>query len=119
MKHFYELDLLENEVFGGELEEADEELPEALLFTLTLEDGREISCPAAGIFMENEKEYVALEMEGEEILIMALSEGEDDSICLLPVEDDAEREAAFQAFLEIIGTERGEEDDGDQDGEEN
>ncbi len=133
MKHFYDRDLLESEIFGDltpepdgeppgfdeDLEEAGEEPPADLVFTLTLEDGSQVSCRAAGIFMENDKEYIALEMGGDEIQIMALAQGEDDSIFLLPPEDDAEKEAAFQAFLEIVGTEKGEDYDRDQNGKEN
>ncbi len=135
MRHFYDLDILEGQIFGdlapeedgeppgygGEDKMAEEEPPADLMLTLTLEDGSEVCCRAAGIFMENGKEYIALETGGDELQIMALEQGEDDGISLLPIEDDAEREAAFQAFLEIVGTEteRGEDYDGDQDREEN
>ncbi len=149
MRHFYDLDILEGQIFGelapeedgespghggeaeraekessghgGEAEMAEEEPPADLMLTLTLEDGSEVCCRAAGIFMEDGKEYIALETGGDELQIMALVQGEDDGISLLPIEDDAEREAAFQAFLEIVGTEteRGEDYDGDQDREEN
>lgn len=149
MKRFYDLDLLESQIFGDtepedgepaegwdpsedgepaegwdlsedgqEPEEVRELPPEDLMITLTLEDGSEVCCRAAGIFIENGKEYIALESGDEEIRIMALSQGEDDSIMVLPVEDDEERESAFRAFLEIVGTERGENDDGDQNREE-
>lgn len=136
MKHFYDTDLLENEIFGDEpdpdefgaeqdgefapdSEEPDDAEPADLIFTLTLEDGSEMTCRAECVFLENEKEYIALDMGNDEIQIMELAEGEDDNILLLPLEDDGEREAAFRAFLEIMGTEKGEEYDGDQDGEEN
>ncbi len=130
MKHFYDLELLEDQIFGetapeydGELLEYDGELPEEvppadLTMTLTMEDGSRVTCRAAAVFLENEKEYIALETGEGELLLMILAEGEDDSISLLPIGDDAEREAAFQAFLKITETERGENSDGDQNREE-
>ena len=93
MKTFFDTEFLESQVFGEgeaeyeeenritdgdrsdpdaeeeEIEEAEEdeeaeEIPVEL--TLNLEDGRTLCCRVSGVFMEQEKEYIALEADGNE-----------------------------------------------------
>lgn len=73
----------------------------ALELELTLEDGEQLTCEVVGVFLEGEKEYMALHPKGNEedlVHLMILEQGEDDSICLLPIEDEAEMEKAALAF---------------------
>lgn len=127
MKTFFDTEFLESQVFGEgeaeyeeenritdgdrsdpdaeeeEIEEA-EEIPVEL--TLNLEDGRTLCCRVSGVFMEQEKEYIALEADGNEdegmIFLMGLSQGEEDELRLRPLEDEEEREAAFSAFFRMV-----------------
>ncbi len=133
MKTFFDTEFLESQVFGEgeaeyeeenritdgdrsdpdaeeeEIEEAEEveeaeEIPVEL--TLNLEDGRTLCCRVSGVFMEQEKEYIALEADGNEdegmIFLMGLSQGEEDELRLRPLEDEEEREAALSAFFRMV-----------------
>ena len=117
MARLYETEDLEATVFSeeGNLEDFDfdkisdekfqtgmEEFP-ALELTLELTDGRTLEYEVFGVFICGEKEYVALHPKTDTegiIHLMELTAGEDDEIKLLPIEDDAEMEAATAAFYE-------------------
>lgn len=111
MAHFYDRELLEDQVFQdadddeGFLDDfvpETEEEPEELIFRLHLEDGSELTCRAVAVFLAGEKEYIALEAEENEIHIMELLKGEDDSVVLEVPQEEEERELAWQAFMEIF-----------------
>ena len=64
---------------------------------VTLQNGTQTEYTVAGVFLEGEKEYIALETQEGHIHIMELLEGEeDDEVRLLPVEEKEER--AIEAF---------------------
>lgn len=135
MKNLFGMDFLESQVFGEEpLPEEDEDNPaeEAVELELVLEDGSRLTCRVAGVFMEGEKEYIALETDGHTIQIMGLGEGEDGEISLIPLSDKEEQERSLNAFFCMFSEEpeqaeeikrekeeRGIENDRDQDREEN
>jgi len=127
MAHFYDRELLETEVFDGEIPEESYTEPEEeaknrqdgeLVFKLTLEDGRTVSCRCGGIFPEEEREYAVLEGKEGEIHIMELSCGEEDEILLLPVESEEIRQRIFYSYISMFER-RGDSDDRDQNGKEN
>lgn len=147
MRHSYDTEALEAQLFGSSgggtgTQEAEtagmgaEETAEAgLLWTkdpvvmeVTLEDGTQREYTVAGVFLEGEKEYIALEDREGDIDIMELSEGEAGEPALLPIEDKEEQERAAEAFDYYFEQpeaenqnrpEREKEDDRDQDREEN
>lgn len=92
---------------------------EALEMELSLEDGSCLSCRIAGVFMEQEKEYIALETHQDMIYIMGLSQGEDDRILLVPLNDREEQERALAAFFQMAEdmADSRESDDEHNDGE--
>ena len=109
MKYSYNTEALEEQVFGNgwdegeEQEEAgegeqgeNEEAP--VTMTVTLENGTQAEYAVAGVFLEGEKEYIALETQEGDIYIMELSEGEEDEVRLLPIEEKEEQERAIEAF---------------------
>lgn len=133
MRQFFDTEFLESQVFGedapGEegLEgripgedgtredepedqalENDEKESLPVEIILTLEDGRDLTCRVAGVFMEQEKEYIALEAEEKrddsegKIYIMGLSQGEEDEIELRPLVDKEEQERALAAFFRMV-----------------
>ena len=118
MKKFFDTSELEFEVFSDtdnlrdmtdeEFREADgieeNDFP-ALELELTLSDGSILVYEAVGVFVLGEKEYMALHPKNDTegiIHIMELTQGEDDEIKLLPVEDDKEFEMATEAFYRLI-----------------
>lgn len=136
MRYSYDTEALEEEIFGSSREEEaakewneeEEEVPELpdtpVTMEVTLEDGTRTEYTVAGVFLEGEKEYIALETEEGDIHIMELSEGEEDEVRLLPVEEKEEQERVIEAFhyyFDQPGTEnegeREKEDDRDQDRE--
>jgi len=101
MKYSYDTEALEEEVFGngweeGEEQGEDEEAP--VTMTVTLENGTQAEYAVAVVFLEGEKEYIALETQEGDIHIMELSEGEEDEVRLLPIEEKEEQERAIEAF---------------------
>lgn len=129
MKGFYGLDMLESQVLGEEEEfrpiegEGEEqfseppirwdeieewEIPEEekshgpVLLTLTMEDGNQMECRVAGVFLEGEKEYIALELPERRIQIMELGQGTDGEIDLIRVEDEEEQERVIERFLMLF-----------------
>ena len=109
MKYSYNTEALEEQVFGNgwdegeEQEEAgegeqgeNEEAP--VTMTVTLENGMQAEYTVAGVFLEGEKEYIALETQEGDIHIMELSEGEEDEVRLLPIEEEEEQKRAIEAF---------------------
>lgn len=108
MRQFFDTEFLENQVFGEDAtgEEGMESLPVEIM--LTLEDGRDLTCRVAGVFMEQEKEYIALEADEKRddsegmIYVMGLSQGEEDGIELRPLVDKEEQERALAAFFRMV-----------------
>ena len=91
-------EFIEEKPNGGFIPEEDLEME------LSLEDGSCLSCRIAGVFMEQEKEYIALETHQDHqdmIYIMGLSQGEDDRILLVPLNDREEQERALAAFFQM------------------
>lgn len=140
MRYSYDTEALEEEIFGNSQDEEaagewDEEEGETLEFpdmdtpvtmTVTLEDGTQTEYMVAGVFLEGEKEYIALENQEGDIHIMELSEGEEDEVRLLTVEEEEEQERAIEAFHYYFEQpemenerEREKKDDRDQDREKN
>lgn len=79
------------------LEESD-----PIVMTLTLEDGSQMECGVAGVFLEQEKEYIALETPEGKIHIMELGREDDDGITLIPVEDEEEQERVIETFIQLF-----------------
>lgn len=129
MKGFYGLDMLESQVLGEEEEfrpiegEGEEqfseppirwdeieewEMPEEekshgpVFLALTMEDGNQMECRVAGVFLEGEKEYIALELPERRIQIMELGQGADGEIDLIRVEDQEEQERVIEQFLMLF-----------------
>ncbi len=112
MSRFYDTETLESRIFGedGGLEELLDPEPEGMeaievpeephpvMIDVTLEDGRQERYTTVGVFLEGEKEYIALETEAGDIYIMELAGGENDRIRLLPIEEEEEQERAVEAF---------------------
>ena len=145
MRHTYDTEALEAQIFGSgpgwtdveepDTEEADtEELEDAglagtadpVIMEVTLGDGTQTEYIVAGVFLEGEKEYIALQTREGDIHIMELSEGEEGEAALLPVRDKEEQERAIEAFYYYFEqpqaenpSERENEDDRAQDREEN
>lgn len=133
MRSSYDTEALEQEVFGDGREEGAEK-EEALEFadtdapvtmTVILENGTQTEYMVAGVFLEGEKEYIALETPEGDIHIMELSEGEKDGVSLLPIEEKEEQKQAIEAFRYYFESswvenqrERERKDDRDQDREE-
>lgn len=136
MKFSYDTEALEEEIFGssrdeGAAEEWDEEEEETLEFpdtpvtvAVTLENGMQTEYTVAGVFLEGEKEYIALETQEGDIHIMELSEGEGDEVRFLTIEEKEEQERVIEAFRYYFERpemenerEREKNDDRDQDRE--
>lgn len=139
MRRSYDTETLEDELFGSrDLEEygiepdmeamEEVELPGEggpVTVNATLEDGTQAQYLVAGVFLEGEKEYIALETEDGDIHIMELIEGEEGGIGLLSIGDEEEQRRAIEAFQYYFEQEDTEnliesenEDDRDQDREE-
>lgn len=86
---------LESEIRN--LEEAD-----PIVMTLTLEDGSQMECGVVGVFLEGEKEYIALETREGKIHIMELGREDDDGITLIPVENEEEQEKVIETFIQLF-----------------
>ena len=86
---------LESEIRN--LEEAD-----PIVMTLTLEDGSQMVCGVVGVFLEGEKEYIALETPEGKIHIMELGREDDDGITLIPVENEEEQEKVIETFIQLF-----------------
>lgn len=131
----HDIEDLEAQVFGTDQdswEEAEDGLLEdevvweegPVMLTVTLQDGGEMECRVDGVFLDGGREYIALETEEGEILIMGLGQGEEGDINLLPIEDEEEQERALDAYGYYFmapetdnDTESGREDDQYQDRE--
>ena len=108
MKDLFETDFLESQIFGEEPlmeEDLDNQAEEAVELELVLEDGSRLACRIAGVFMEGEQEYIALETEENTIQIMGLGEGEDGEINLIPLNDKEEQERSLNAFFCLFSEE--------------
>ncbi|MCI8536784.1 MAG: DUF1292 domain-containing protein [Hungatella sp.] len=70
--------------------------------TLTLEDGSQMECGVVGVFLEGEKEYIALETPEGKIHIMELGREDDDGITLIPVENEEEQEKVIETFIQLF-----------------
>lgn len=136
MRRSYDTETLEDQLFGSrDLEEygiepdmEEVELPGEggpVTVKATLEDGTQAQYLVAGVFLEGEKEYIALETGDGDIHIMELIEGEEGGVRLLSIEDEEEQRRAIEAFQyyfeqedteNIIESEN--EDDRDQNREE-
>lgn len=128
MKSFGDLDMLEGQVFGedADLEQQDlEEAPQwgtveewetpkelesshTVMLTLTVDDNTQVECRVIGVFLEGEKEYIALELPQEEVQIMELEPGGDDEIRLANIQEEEEQERVIERFMELFA-ESGEE----------
>jgi len=86
---------LESEIRN--LEEAD-----PIVMTLTLEDGSQMECGVVGVFLEGEKEYIALETPEGKIHIMELGREDNDGITLIPVENEEEQEKVIETFIQLF-----------------
>lgn len=74
-------------------------------FTLALEDGRELTCEAVGIFGNDAAQYIALHPKEDQeglIHILKMVQGDEDELLLLPVEDDKERMEAESEFYRMF-----------------
>lgn len=124
MRSFYDLDLLESQVFGAgpenDLETDSEtdfrwdqveewETPEGLegghtiMLTLTVDGGKQVECRVIGVFLDGEKERIALELPEGGVQIMELGQGEEDGINLTAIEGEEEQERAIDLFLDMFG----------------
>lgn len=116
MKRFYDLDLLENQVFGAGPEEEDPpweqveewETPKDLeggrtvTLTLTVDEQTQIECRVIGVFLESDKEYIALELPQSQVQLMGLEPGEDDGIELVSIQEEEEQERVTERFMELF-----------------
>lgn len=136
MRRSYDTETLEDQLFGSrdpeeygiEPDMEEVELPGEggpVTVNATLEDGTQAEYLVAGVFLEGEKEYIALETGDGDIHIMELEEGEEGGVRLLSIEDEEEQERAIEAFQYYFEQEDTEnpiesenEDDRDQDREE-
>lgn len=90
------------------------------MITLTLDDDTEVNCAILTIFPVGKKEYIALlpldengENEDGEVFLYAFSQTESGDPVLDNIEDDAEYEAAADAFDTILENARKAEEAGD------
>ena len=81
---------------------------EPVCLELTLEDGSNLTCRVAGVFMEGEDEYIALETGEDQIQIMGLSPQGEDGIGLRLLKQQEEQDRALDAFFRLF-TDAGEE----------
>lgn len=116
MRTFYDLDLLENQVFGADPEEGDPpweqveewETPKDLeggrtvTLTLTVDEQTQMECRVIGVFLEGDKEYIALELPQSQVQLMGLEPGEDDGIELVSIQEEEEQERVTERFMELF-----------------
>lgn len=107
-----EYELTSEEIFQlegfEEMEESDPGDFPALELQLELDDGTSREFQLFGVFVHEEKEYAVLHPKNgpeEELHVMQLLQGEEDEICLLPVEED-ELEALSKTFNHLYGEEK-------------
>lgn len=81
---------------------------EPVCLELTLEDGSNLTCRVAGVFMEGEDEYIALETGEDQIQIMGLSPQGEDGFGLRLLKQQEEQDRALDAFFRLF-TDAGEE----------
>ena len=79
-----------------------QEEPEPILITQHMEDGSQMECGVVGVFLEGEKEYIALETPEGKIHIMELGREDDDGITLIPVENEEEQEKVIETFIQLF-----------------
>lgn len=77
----------------------DEEMQ---FINLTLDDGTETECGVIGVFEVEDKDYIALLSEDDDVLLYRFEEIDEESIDLLRIEDDAEFELVAEAFEELF-----------------
>ncbi len=121
MRTFYDLDLLENPVFGADPEEGDPpweqveewETPKDLeggrtvTLTLTVDEQTQMECRVIGVFLEGDKEYIALELPQSQVQLMGLEPGEDDGIELVSIQEEEEQERVTERFMELFARDGG------------
>ncbi len=121
MRTFYDLDLLENQVFGADPEEGDPpweqveewETPKDLeggrtvTLTLTVDEQTQMECRVIGVFLEGDKEYIALELPQSQVQLMGLEPGEDDGIELVSIQEEEEQERVTERFMELFARDGG------------
>jgi len=76
----------------------------ALELSLELTDGRILEYEVASVFVHGEKEYIGLHPKSDTeglIHIMQLTQGEDDDIELLPIKEEEEIQAVYDAFFRL------------------
>ena len=76
----------------------------ALEISLELTDGRILEYEVASVFVHGEKEYIGLHPKSDTeglIHIMQLTQGEDDDIELLPIKEEEEIQAVYDAFFRL------------------
>lgn len=133
MRSFYDLDLLENQVFGEEAETnwemdsgtgfqweqveewetpGDLEGGKTVTLTLTVDGGNQVECRVIGVFLDGEKERIALELPEGGVQIMELEPGEDDGINLTAIEGEEEQQRAIDLFLDLFGNDAQQGDEG-------
>lgn len=69
---------------------------------LTLEDDSEIECLVIGSFGVDEKDYMALLSEDEDVFLYRYKEIGENEIDLINIEDDSEFEAVSDVFFELF-----------------
>lgn len=110
--------VLAEELFGGLPEGMDpqeffEELSagdfEPMIVTLEMSDGSTKKYEAMGVFLAEDRQYMALHPAGAPaegdipVLLLRYDQGEDDELILNQIEDDDEFEAAERAFQQMLG----------------
>lgn len=92
----------------------------ALELSLELTDGRILEYEVASVFVHGEKEYIGLHPKSDAdglIHIMQLTQGEDDEIELLPIKDEEELQAVYDAFFKLYADDYEAEDSVEMDNE--
>ena len=95
---------------------SNQDLDDAMVVTLDLDDGSQLECEVLTIFDVNGQDYIALlplsedeDEEGEEVFIYRYNEDEEGNPSLENIEDDDEYEAAADAFDEWLDEQEFEE----------
>ena len=92
----------------------------ALELSLELTDGRILEYEVASVFVHGEKEYIGLHPKSDAdglIHIMQLTQGADDEIELLPIKDEEELQAVYDAFFKLYADDYEAEDSVEMDNE--
>lgn len=77
---------------------------------LTLDDGEEVEYGVIGIFDAEDREYIALVSDEDEVLIYRYKEVDDESVDLENIETDEEFEMVSEVFMDLF-VEEDEEDE--------